>query len=535
MTANTTDSELAELRRQLDEAEATLSAIRNGEVDAVVVGGNKIYTLEGADHPYRVLVEAMQQGAVTLSHDNTVVYCNDGFAQMVQRPAEQLIGIPIGRFFAEDDQALLQERLAQGSRAKQTECTLQASDGSLLPVLVSFNLLPLEQQDALCLVITNLTEHKQNQQLQDSDRRKDEFLAMLAHELRNPLAPIANAAHLLNLSNQGADETVKWSCEIIERQVKQLTRIVDDLLDVSRITRGKINLHKAPLEAAAILQAALETSRPLIESRRHKLHVELPSQKVRVEADLTRMAQVLTNLLNNAAKYTEEGGTIWLSLRLEGEHAMITVRDNGSGIAPELQPAVFDLFTQADRTIDRAQGGLGIGLTLVHRLVELHRGTVSVFSEGIGRGSTFTVRLPLLEAAAPRAASTAPSSNGHAAAAGRILVVDDNIDAARTLAMMLRALGHEVTVAHDGPSAIEISAKFEPQLVLLDIGLPGMDGYAIVARLRALPGGATMIIAALTGYGEEQDRRRSRAAGFDHHFVKPLALPALQTLLGTLA
>jgi PAS domain S-box-containing protein len=535
-----TDKELIDentaLRRQLDEAEATLSAIRNGEVDALVVEGNKIYTLQGADHPYRILVEAMQQGAVTLSQDGSVIYCNDGFAQMVHIAAEKIIGIPIGQLFLASDRELLQRRLAEGGEAKQAELTLQDRDGAQLPVVVTFNLLPLEQHNAMCLVITDMTEHKQNQQLQDSDRRKDEFLAMLAHELRNPLAPIANAAHLLCLSNQGCDETIKWSCEIIDRQVKQLTRIVDDLLDVSRITRGKINLHKAPIEVTAILNAAVETSRPLIESRRHRLHIELPAQKLRVDADLTRMAQVLTNLLNNAAKYTEEGGQIWLTLQQDQHHAVITVRDNGSGISPDLQPSVFELFTQADRTIDRAQGGLGIGLTLVHRLVEYHRGSVSVFSRGIGQGSTFTVRLPLIETPAPRPATVHPASNGHAPlTARRILVVDDNLDAARTMAMMLRAMGHEAAIAHDGPGAIETSTKFEPNLVLLDIGLPGMDGYEIVEHLRTMPGGDRLKIAALTGYGEEQDRKRSREAGFDHHFVKPLALPTLQALLGTLA
>jgi PAS domain S-box-containing protein len=523
-----------DLQQRLEEAEATLQAIRNGEVDAVVVAGNKIYTLEGADHPYRVLVEAMQQGAVTLNQDGIVIYCNDGFAKLLQLPAEAIIGLSIAELFISRDRGVLQERLAEGNLAKQAELTLLTSLGTPLPVLVSFNMLPLEQHNAMCLVITDLTEHKQNQQLQDSDRRKDEFLAMLAHELRNPLAPIANAANMLCLSNQGTDETVRWACEIVDRQVKQLTRIVDDLLDVSRITRGKINLHKAPIEAAAILHAAVETSRPLIESRRHQLHVELPPHKLRVDADLTRMAQVLTNLLNNAAKYTEEAGEIWLALQQAEHQAVITVRDNGSGIAPELQPTVFDLFTQADRTIDRAQGGLGIGLTLVHRLVALHRGSVEVYSAGIGRGSTFTVRLPLLEAVAPRQAPAHALASGQQIAPQRILVVDDNIDSARTMAMMLRAMGHVVTIAHDGLAAIETTTQFEPQLVLLDIGLPGMDGYAIVAQLRALPGTRPMIIAALTGYGDEQDRRRSREAGFDHHFVKPLALPTLQALLGTL-
>ena len=264
-----------ELRRMLEEAESTLAAIRNGEVDALVIGGQQIYTLEGADHPYRVLVEAMQQGAVTLSPGGAVIYCNAGFADMVGRPTERIIGVPIESLFSSAAHSVLTRQLAEGATARQTELILKADDGTRLPVLVSFNRLPLDAMMAVCLVITDLTEHKHNQQLQDTDRRKDEFLAMLAHELRNPLAPIANAAQILCLWNRGASDEIQSACNVIERQVRQMTRIVDDLLDISRITQGKIKLQLTAVDVSSIISAAVETSRPLIESRKHKLNISV--------------------------------------------------------------------------------------------------------------------------------------------------------------------------------------------------------------------------------------------------------------------
>jgi PAS domain S-box-containing protein len=536
MADSNLQAENMQLRRQLEEAEATLTAIRNGEVDALVIGGKEIYTLEGADHPYRVLVEAMQQGAVTLSPDGVIVYCNTGFAEMVRRQAEKIIGMPIENLFSSADRAILSRRLAEGENAKQAELTLNSDDGTQLPVVVSFNLLPLEGVLAVCLVFTDLTEHKHNQQLLDSDRRKDEFLAMLAHELRNPLAPIANAAQMLRVWNKETNEEMHWASEVVDRQVRQLTRIVDDLLDVSRITRGKIKLQKTRVDVSSIISAAVETSRPLIESRKHKLNIALASEAIKVEADITRMAQVVTNLLNNAAKYTEEGGQIWLTVDRDGSEATITVQDNGIGMSAEMLSTAFELFAQADRTIDRSQGGLGIGLTLVRSLVELHRGSVSVWSDGLGHGSKFVVRLPLAVATSGhRNDNKAHEINGlDAAFPQRILVVDDNIDSAMTLAMMLKAMGHESVASHDGLTAIETAQSFRPTLILLDIGLPGMNGYMIAQRLRTIPALRGVVLAALTGYGEDQDRKRSKEAGFDQHLVKPVSLPALQELIGAL-
>jgi signal transduction histidine kinase len=375
-------------------------------------------------------------------------------------------------------------------------------------------------------------------ELRQADRRKDEFLAMLAHELRNPLAPIRNALEILRLRGVGAhDEAAGQAWDMVERQTGHLSRLVDDLLDVSRITRGKINLERAPVEVGEVVRRAVETSRPVIEARRHKLDVRMPPRLVWVEGDLTRLAQVVLNLLNNAAKYTEEGGHITLTLDApapeDGRPAevVLRVRDTGVGIPPEMLPRVFDLFTQVDRTLDRSQGGLGIGLTLVRRLVEMHGGRAEAHSEGAGKGSEFVVRLPALAGAVPAPRTDAEGAAEPAGPPRRILVVDDNLDSAHSLATLLRLFGNEVLEAHDGAAALEAAGAFRPDVAILDIGLPGMDGYELARRLRRLPGLEHVRLAALTGYGSEQDRRRSRAAGFDDHLVKPVELETLQAFL----
>ena len=367
--------------------------------------------------------------------------------------------------------------------------------------------------------------------IQDADRRKDEFLAMLAHELRNPMAPIRNTVQVMRLMAP-ANPQLQWAHEVIERQILHLNRLVDDLLDVSRITRGKIRLQMEPLDVTAAVNVAVETSRPLIESRKHELILSLPSQPLRVDADPTRLAQVLANLLNNAAKYTQEGGRVWLSVEREGDEAVFRVRDNGSGIPPEMLPRIFDLFTQVDQSLDRSQGGLGIGLTLVRRLVEMHHGTVKASSAGPGQGSEFVVRLPAL---APGTTGFKPTNGGLAPSAPhakyRVLVVDDNVDAADSLAVLVRLHGHEVRIANDGHTALETAQDFRPEVVLLDIGLPGMNGYEVARRLRAGADGNRLLLAAVTGYGHAEDRSRSRQAGIDHHLVKPIDPEALRQLL----
>jgi signal transduction histidine kinase/CheY-like chemotaxis protein len=354
---------------------------------------------------------------------------------------------------------------------------------------------------------------------EEADRRKDEFLAMLAHEQRNPLAPVRSAAHIL-AQDAGLGPQARWATEVLGRQVGQLTRLVDDLLDVSRIARGKINLRVGPVELAAVVARAVETSRPLLDARRQQLTVSLPPGPLRLRGDEARMAQALANLLNNAAKYTDEGGRIGLTAEAEAGEFVVRVRDTGCGIAPELLPRVFEAFTQADRSLDRAQGGLGIGLAIVRGLVELHGGTVEARSQGPGKGSEFVVRLPA-PAEADLPAPEAPARDGPAPPR-RVLVVDDNRDAADSIALLLALWGHEAAVAYDGPTAVALARECRPEVVLLDLGLPGMTGYDVAARLRAEPALSCTRLLALTGYGAEEDRRRTQAARFDGHLLKPV-------------
>lgn len=368
---------------------------------------------------------------------------------------------------------------------------------------------------------------RQAEELRAADRRKDEFLAMLAHELRNPLAPIKNGLEILR---RAGDPAARDTRDMIARQVDHLTRLVDDLLDVSRITRGKVELRPAEVDLNAVLARAAEGVRPLADARRHRLTVTPAPRPVWVTADLTRLVQVVGNLLTNAAKYSDPGGRIDLTLAEEGEEAVIRVTDAGTGIPADVLPRVFDLFAQADRTLDRSEGGLGIGLTLVKGLVELHGGTVKAASDGPGRGSEFTVRLPVVRRAAePKPpAARVPSSR---AAAKRVLVVDDNADAADSLAALLQLLGHRVRVAHSGAEALQTVGSFHPDVGVLDIGLPGMTGYELAGRLRADLAGDPLTLIALTGYGQAEDRVRARDAGFDHHLTKPADPAALCALI----
>ncbi len=366
--------------------------------------------------------------------------------------------------------------------------------------------------------------------LKEADRRKDDFLAMLAHELRNPLAPIRNATQVLQLTAPD-DERLIWASDVIERQVQHMSRMVDDLLDVARFTRGKIGLQMETLDLACALTRAVEISRPGIDARAHHLSVEFPAEPISLHGDAARLTQVFANLLNNAAKYTREGGHISLSAARVGDDAEVRVRDDGQGIPPPLLERVFDLFTQVDPSIDRSSGGLGIGLTLVKSLVEKHGGRVEVRSEGVpGRGSEFIVRLPALPAA-PTEPAPSLRMPGRRSESRRVLVVDDNVDGAQSLAIMLRFKGYEVRAVHDGDAALETAGAWRPDVVFLDIGLPGMDGHEVARRLRRELGLTDATLVAATGYGQEEDRRLSREAGFDFHLVKPVDLEALERLL----
>lgn len=535
MTALTDENDIHELRRRLEDAEETLRAIRCGEVDALVVEGEegaRIFTLQSADHPYRVLIEAMQQGAMSLSTDGTVLYCNTCLSEMLKTPHERIVGTSVDSLLPPSQRRSFELLFKTGRTGKsQGELDFQISGGSPLPVFVSFAPLSYDGFEAICMVVTDLTEQKKHQEMQEANRRKDEFLAMLAHELRNPLAPIQNAVVILKHLGFNDDNLI-YASDIIERQTHHLSHLVDDLLDVSRITLGKVTLQKQPLEIASIITRAVETSRPSIDSRRHHLTLALPPKGVRVEADPTRLAQVIGNLLTNASKYMDEGGQIFLTTEQQDGQVIIRVRDTGIGISNELLPQVFDLFIQGDRSLARSEGGLGIGLTLVRRLVELHNGTVAVTSDGLGQGSEFIVQLPALaQSETSDERESKLEMEFRSINSRRILIVEDNKDGADTLAMLLRMMGHEVSVAYSGVEGIRMAETLPLDVILLDIGLPGMNGYEVASQLRKLPGFRDTVFIAMTGYGQDEDRQRSLAAGFNHHLVKPVDPTVLKRLL----
>ena len=495
------------MRERLREAEETLEAIRMGHVDALVVNGpegDQVFTLKGADRRYRQLVETMNQGALMIGTEGTIVYANARFAQMVGGRLEKLISSRLGDYVAEGSRALVDALLASRGDA---EAELVASNGTSLPVYLSATTGWDEDLAVTCVIVTDLSEQKRNQaalaasaNAEAANRAKDEFLAMLGHELRNPLAPILTALELMELRSDGSSRRER---DVIDRHVKQVVRLVGDLLDVSRITQGKLDLERMPVDLERVIAKAIEAASPLIEERRHELVVEVPAG-IWLDADETRICQVISNLLTNATKYTEVGGRIEIRARRDGNDAVIVVRDNGMGIPPEILPHLFDLFVQGKRTIERSEGGLGLGLSIVRSLVALHGGTVDIRSEGVGRGSEFEIRLPTL-ASTPRELAPAvepPVITEHK----RVLVVDDNIDAADLLAEGLQMIGHETRTAYDGPSAIDIAAEFDPEIAVLDIGLPVMDGYELARRLRdRTPPSHPLRLIALTGYGSATD------------------------------
>jgi signal transduction histidine kinase/CheY-like chemotaxis protein len=380
----------------------------------------------------------------------------------------------------------------------------------------------------------------QARKLAEADARKNEFLAMLGHELRNPLAPIRNAVKIMK--QRGSDDPdMCWARDVVDHQVRHMGQLVDDLLEISRVTSGKVRLQKEAVDVATIVAFAVETSRPTIEAQHHRLSISLPAEPIYVDADSIRMAQVLSNLLNNAAKYTQSEGQIRLAAAPDGDEVVFRIRDNGIGIPPEMLSRIFDLFTQVDHSLDHSQGGLGLGLTLVRSLIEMHGGTVQALSDGLGRGSEFIVRLPILAAVAlpaEPAVSDATTSRKQqpSGPSRRVLVVDDNVLSAQSLATILRLEAHDVQVTHDGGLAIEAVRRFRPEVVLMDIGLPGIDGYEVARRLRgdASLGAGIALLVAVTGYAEDDARRRSQEAGFDHHLVKPVDPDGVLALLASL-
>jgi len=501
------------------------------------------YALREAEERMRSVVNHVIDGIITIDERGLVESFNPAAEKTFGYPAVEVVGRNVSMLMPEPHHSGHDGYLANYLRTHQSkiigigrEVEGVRSDGSIFPMELAVSEFNLAGRRYFTGIIRDITErkrlerelHKRVAELDETGHRKDEFLAMLAHELRNPLAAINTAMQLSTMS--GVQDQINWSMEVINRQVKHLTRLIDDLLDVSRITRGKVELRKEKIDAYPVINGALEAIRPLIKQRNHELIVSLRAG-LRLDADPTRLEQILVNLLANAAKYTESGGTIWFTAGHEGNDIVIKVRDTGIGIPPEKLPQMFELFAQGDRSLARSEGGLGIGLTLVRSLAEMHGGSVTATSEGPGKGSEFMVRLPAVAARAeeiPRLPAKTPQANAHRA---RILIVDDNVDMVRGLVRLLELLGHDVQTAYDGPTAVEAARVHRPEFVLLDLGLPGMDGYQVATRLRQEQGSQDAVIIAVTGYGQEDDRCRSREAGFDHHLVKPIDHNVLVTLI----
>lgn len=493
---------------------------------------------------YRSLFEASRDGIVTVAPDGPILDANPAYQAMLGYTLDELNALTYqqltpARWHAIEDAIVRDKILARGDSGEYEKEYIR-KDGSVFPI--SIRTWPLRDGaghlTGLQGIVRDITERKQAEEdlrrmaeaLREADRRKDEFLATLAHELRNPLAPIRNALHLLRRTHGPEPANEERLLAMMQRQLDHLVRLVDDLLEVSRISQGKIVLRKEFIDLSTILSHALETSRPLIEAAGHRLSVDLPPEPILLDADPVRLAQVFANLLNNAAKYTESRGHIRLIAQRRGGEAVVSVIDSGVGIPAEMLPHVFDLFAQVDRSLGRAQGGLGIGLALVRNLVEMHGGRVEVHSDGMGRGSEFSAYLPLAEdrPMQPIMPDKPPRQLGPLC---RMLVVDDNQDAADSLGLLLEALEYEVRVVYDGATALSILGEFKPAVVLLDIGMPDMDGYETARRIRQRPEGRDVSLIALTGWGQEDDRRRTQEAGFDQHLVKPVEIEVLQGLL----
>jgi PAS domain S-box-containing protein len=500
--------------------------------------------LQASEVRYRRLFESAKDGILLLHLDTGVITdANPFMTELLGYSYDELIGKElweIGLFKdAEESRAAFQV-LQERGYIRYSHLPLQTRSDQKVEVEFVSNVYQEDHTPVIQCNIRDNTAHRkmelamlQAEAMADMNRRKDEFLAMLSHELRNPLAPIMNAVHLLRLEGQSESPVQHEARLIIERQVAQVSHLVDDLLEVSRITTGRIRLHKENTDLRGVVDRAVEAVRPLIDQQKHDLKVSQPAEPVWLHADSTRIEQVIVNLLNNAAKYTEAGGRIRLSVQREGDEAVLRLRDTGVGIALNLLPCIFDLFTQAERSLDRSQGGLGVGLTLVKRLVELHGGTVEAQSV-LGRGSEFVVRLPILHLSMDPGPSTPAKAANPTGAALRVLVVDDNVDAANSAAMLLRATaGHDVRAVYSSQAALEAASEYRPNVILLDIGLPEIDGYEVARRLRQQPELKDVRLIALTGYGMDVDRHRSHAAGFDHHLVKPFDLKQLQQVLRT--
>lgn len=483
------------------------------------------------------VVETMRQPLLVLDGNLRIQQANRAFYRNFKTTREateqvRLYELGHGQWDIPALRRLLEEVLPAQTAFQDKEVTQIFPELGERTMRLNAQVLRWSDQERILLAIEDITEQLAAlDALKTVDRRKDEFLAMLAHELRNPLAPIRNALEIWRRGDAG-EAAEKQAQAMLDRQLRLEARLLDDLLDLSRITRGTIVLQKQPIDLTHLVAQAVDDARSQLDTHHHRLGLSLPEHGLSVEGDPARLQQIVSNLLGNAIKYTPPDGDITLTLTHEGQEAVLKVADTGIGISPELLPSIFDLFVQADKSLDRAQGGLGIGLTLVRRLVELHGGQISVHSAGVDEGSEFTVRLPALpETAVPAAPAETEAAQAMPLMRYRILVVDDNMDTAESTALLLQLEGHEVQTALDGPSALEAATMFHPQIVLLDIGLPGLDGYEVARRLRALPELEGALLVAMTGYGQDEDRDRSRTAGFDGHLVKPVDLDRLKALM----
>lgn len=532
------DRDVNALRERVRQLEATIAALRSGELDAVLGSSESgsIYTLESDDRPYRLMVERMAEGAVTLdAEDRCVLYCNQAFAAMLRQPLASIMGRKFSDFLPEGEKDVAEQLAEPGGT--RLSAKLRRADG-VVPVSLASTAIESPDGNTLCVIVSDLSQRRiadrlrrKQAALESEAQRKDEFIAMLGHELRNPLAPIQHAAELLNAEDLDATQRAVVQATIL-RQTLHIRRLVDDLLDIARITRGSLKIERSEIDAREVVDAALETTRTLFVERQRGLRVQVPDRRVPIYADPVRLTQVVTNLLSNAAKFTRPGDTIVVRLSADHEFGTIEVSDTGRGIEPEMLATIFQAFVQEDVVFDSAVGGLGLGLALVKRIVELHDGVVRAASDGKGRGATFRVALPL-SGAVDGAATRSPSATAEVAAKDqKILVCDDNTDAAEMMAMLLEAAGHVVTTVHTGEEAVRAAIADPPEVLFLDIGLPGLDGYEVARQLRSRVRTKDIVIVALTGYGQPEDRDAALSAGCDLHLVKPVDRAAIDGALG---
>jgi len=512
--------------------------LADGELIGIVVVFRDVTERKRAEHTrawLAAIVESSDDAIVSKTLEGIVTSWNPSATRLFGYEPDEIIGKPITTIIppelhAEEDGIL--ERLRRGERIDHYETVRLAKDGRRIDI--SLTISPIRDRDGAIIgaskVARDITDRKRGEQLlRDADRRKDEFLATLAHELRNPLAPICAAAELLKHAKSLAPE-LRAATAILERQARHVTHLVDDLLDVSRITSGRIRLHPEPLELAQLLRGVIEAHRQSAETSRHQITFLPPGVPVHVSGDRVRLTQVFSNILHNAIKYTPPGGKIAIALRTEEQQAVVSIRDNGMGVPAEMLSHIFEPFAQLDRSYERPDGGLGIGLTLAKRLVELHKGRIEASSAGSGQGTSFLIHLP--SAAAPAAPATSVShADPDLSVTRRVLIADDNHDAAVSLSMLLESMGHETRVVHDGIEAVEEAEVFHPDIVLLDLGMPRLDGYETARKIASRPWAAETRIVAVTGWGQDADRKRAKAAGFHRHLVKPVDIDALRQVM----